>query len=155
MEKCIDTRYDLLVGGAVNPEKDPMKLREMYSSWLLVSGLICWIMGIGNWTVGAIETSKYQALLYKTARTGLEESYRNFQELDHQKNEEVLRRINEDREKFNGARVKLNFFYVVLTGGRVLFFLGAIMSLLAVVRLIRHDSRIKIRRLSKTEEHAG
>ena len=63
-----------------------MKVRELYSSWLLVSGLICLVMGIGNWTVGAIETSKYQALLYKTARTGLEESYRHFQELDHQKN---------------------------------------------------------------------
>jgi len=131
----------------------PMKLREMYSSWLLVSGLICWFMGIGNWTVGAIETSKYQALLYKTARTGLEESYRNFQELDQQKNEEVLRRINEDREKFNGARVKLNFFYVVLTGGRVLFFMGAMMSLLAVVRLIRRDSWVKIKQLS--QERAG
>ncbi|HME61432.1 MAG TPA: hypothetical protein VKH62_09290 [Candidatus Binatia bacterium] len=130
-----------------------MKLREMYSSWLLVSGLICWFMGIGNWTVGAIETSKYQALLYKTARTGLEESYRNFQELDQQKNEEVLRRINEDREKFNGARVKLNFFYVVLTGGRVLFFMGAMMSLLAVVRLIRRDSWVKIKQLS--QERAG
>ena len=131
----------------------PMKLREMYSSWLLVSGLICWFMGIGNWTVGAIETSKYQALLYKTARTGLEENYRNFQELDQQKNEEVLRRINEDREKFNGARVKLNFFYVVLTGGRVLFFMGAMMSLLAVVRLIRRDSWVKIKQLS--QERAG
>jgi hypothetical protein len=130
-----------------------MKLREMYSSWLLVSGLICWFMGIGNWTVGAIETSKYQALLYKTARTGLEESYRNFQELDQQKNEEVLRRINEDREKFNGARVKLNFFYVVLMGGRVLFFMGAMMSLLAVVRLIRRDSWVKIKQLS--QERAG
>ena len=130
-----------------------MKLREMYSSWLLVSGLICWFMGIGNWSVGAIETSKYQALLYKTARTGLEESYRNFQELDQQKNEEVLRRINEDREKFNGARVKLNFFYVVLMGGRVLFFMGAMMSLLAVVRLIRRDSWVKIKQLS--QERAG
>jgi hypothetical protein len=110
-------------------------------------------MGIGNWTVGAIETSKYQALLFKTARTGLEENYRNFQELDHQKNEEVLRRINEDREKFNGARVKLNFFYVVLTGGRVLFFLGAGLSLVAVVRLIRRDARLKIKRL--TEQRVG
>jgi hypothetical protein len=149
-----NTRYDFIDGGGTSG-KYPMKLREMYSSWLLVSGLICWVMGIGNWTVGAIETSKYQALLYKTARTGLEENYRNFQELDHQKNEEVLRRINEDREKFNGARVKLNFFYVVLTGGRVLFFVGAIMSLLAVVRLIRRDSRIKIKRLTETEEPAG
>jgi hypothetical protein len=112
-------------------------------------------MGIGNWTVGAIETSKYQALLYKTARTGLEENYRKFQELDHQKNEEVLRRINEDREKFNGARVKLNFFYVVLTGGRVLFFVGAAMSLIGLVRLIRRDALIKIKRLTQSEEPAS
>jgi hypothetical protein len=128
-----------------------MKIREMYSSSLLLSGVICLIMGVGNWTVGAIETSKYQALLFKTARTGLEENYRNFQELDHQKNEEVLRRINEDREKFNGARVKLNFFYVVLTGGRVLFFVGAVLSLVAVVRLIRRDARLKIKQLTESE----
>jgi hypothetical protein len=131
-----------------------MKLREMYASWLLVSGMVCVVMGIGNWTVGAIETSKYQALLYKTARTGLEENYRNFQELDDQKNQEVLRRINEDREKFNGARVKLNFFYVVLTGGRVLFIVGVVLSLMAIVRLIRRDSRIKIKQLTESEAPA-
>src|SRR6185503_10382924 len=129
-----------------------MKVREMYSSSLLLSGVICLIMGVGNWTVGAIETSKYQALLFKTARTGLEENYRNFQELDHQKNEEVLRRINEDREKFNGARVKLNFFYVVLSGGRVLFFVGAVLTLATLVRLIRRDTQMKIKRLLRLAE---
>lgn len=130
-----------------------MKLREIYSSTLLVCGLVCLIMGVGNWAVGAIETSKYQALLYKTARTGLEENYRSFQELDHQKNLEVLRRINADREKYNGARVKLDFFYVVLVGGRVLFFVGAVLSLIALVRLIRRDSRTKIRRLMQPGEY--
>jgi Flp pilus assembly protein TadB len=124
-----------------------VKVREMYSSYLMVSGIICLLLGIGNWTVGAIESSKYQALLYKTARTGLEENYRNFQQLDHQKNEEVLRRINEDREKYNGARVKLNFFYIVLTGGRVLFVLGALLTLTATVHLIRRDSQAKVKRL--------
>lgn len=124
-----------------------MKVREMYSSYLMVSGIVCLVMGIGNWTVGAIESSKYQALLYKTARTGLEESYRNFQQLDHQKNEEVLRRINEDREKYNGARVKLNFFYIVLMGGRALFIIGAILTLAAMVHLIRRDTQVKVQRL--------
>jgi hypothetical protein len=119
----------------------------MYSSYLVVSGTICLLMGIGNWTVGTVESSKYQALLYKTARTGLEESYRNFQQLDHQKNEEVLRRINEDREKYNGARVKLNFFYIVLTGGKVLFVLGALLTLAGTVYLIRRDSQAKVKRL--------
>ena len=132
-----------------------MKVREIYTNTLFVSGLICLVMGVGNWTVGVVETSKYQALLYKTARTGLEESYRSFQELDHQKNEEVLRRINADREKYNGARVKLNFFYVVLIGGRVLFFVGAILSLIALVRLIRRDTRAKIKRLIGPQAHGG
>jgi hypothetical protein len=130
----------------------PMKIREIYSSYLLVSGVICLVLGIGNWTVGVIETSKYQALLYKTARTGLEENYRNFQQLDHQKNEEVLRRINEDREKYNGARVKLNFFYVVLVGGRVLLLIGAVLTLAMLVRLIRRDTQMKIKRLLRLAE---
>lgn len=125
-----------------------MKVREMYSSYLLIAGLVCLLLGIGNWTVGAIESTKYQSLLHKTAQTGLEDSYRNFQELDHQKNEEVLRRINEDREKYNAARVKLNFFYVVLTGGRVLFLMGAMLTLWSMIRLIRRDARVKLERIA-------
>jgi hypothetical protein len=133
-----------------------MKLRQLYSNYLMISGLVCLVLGLGNWTVGTIETSKYQALLYKTARTGLEETYRSFQELDHQKNEEVLRRINDDREKFNAARVKLNFFYIVLIGGRLLFLVGALVMLTAFVRLIRRDSQTKINRLSAvTNKHVG
>ena len=124
-----------------------MKPRDLYSSNLMVCGLVCLVLGIGNWIVGAVETTKYQALLFKTARTGLEESYRGFQELDHQKNEEVLRRINDDREKYNAARVKLNFFYVVLTGGKVFFLVGTLLSLAALVRLIRRDTQLKIKAL--------
>jgi len=108
---------------------------------------MCLVLGIGNWIVGAVETTKYQNLLHKTAQTGLEETYRSFQELDHQKNEEVLRRINENREKYNAARVKLNFFYVVLIGGRVLFLSGAVLTLCSLIRLIRRDTQFKIRRL--------
>ena len=129
-----------------------MKAREIYSSYLLISGIICLLLGIGNWSVGAVESTKYQSLLHKTAQTGLEDSYRSFQELDHQKNEEVLRRINEDREKYNAARVKLNFFYVVLSGGRVLFLVGAMLTLWSLIRLIRRDTQIKIKRLAGLPE---
>ena len=124
----------------------------MYSSYLLIAGIISLLLGIGNWSVGAVESTKYQSLLHKTAQTGLEESYRSFQELDHQKNEEVLRRINEDREKYNAARVKLNFFYVVLTGGRVLFLLGVLLTLWSLIRLIRRDAQLKIKRLASLSE---
>jgi hypothetical protein len=118
----------------------------------MVCGVVCLVMGIGNWIVGAVETAKYQALLFKTARTGLEENYRGFQQLDHQKNEEVLRRINDDREKYNAARVKLNFFYIVLTGGKMLFLAGALLSLVALARLIRRDAQVKIKRIAGLAE---
>jgi len=124
-----------------------MKARDIYSSHLLVAGVFLLVFGIGNWIAGAVELTKYQGLLRKTAETGLEESYRSFQELDQQKNEEVLRRINEDRERYNTARVQMDFYYVVLSGGRLLFLLGALLTFFSLIRLIRQDTLSKIRRL--------
>ena len=125
-----------------------MKPKDIYSSYLLVAGLMLLLLGIGNWIVGAVQITKYQRLLRNTAKTGLEESYRNFQELDLRKNEEVLRRINKDREKYNTARVNVDFYYVVLGGGRLLFFIGLFLTFFGLIRLIRKDASIKIGRLN-------
>jgi hypothetical protein len=121
-----------------------MRARDIYSSYLLMFGVLCLFLGIGNWIVGALESAKYQALLHKTAQTGLEESYRSFQELDQQKNEEVLLRINQDRERYSAARVKLDFYHVVLIGGRWLLLIGTGVIVIAMIRLIRRDSESKI-----------
>ncbi len=125
-----------------------MKPKDIYSNYLLVAAMILLILGIGNWIVGAVQVTKYQKMLRNTAKTGLEDSYRSFQELDHRKNKEVLRRINEGREKYNVARVKVDFYYVVLGGGRLLFFLGLVSTFFVSIRLIRQDTLSKIRRLN-------
>jgi hypothetical protein len=124
-----------------------MNLRDIYSNAVFIAGIGCLVLGMGNWVVGSVESSKYQNLLNKTARTGLEESYRNFQELDQQKNEEVLRRINENREKYNAARVKLQFFYVVLSGGRIIFLMGLLLSVGAMIYLIRAEAQLNKQRM--------
>ncbi|MEE8075311.1 MAG: hypothetical protein V3T60_06795 [Candidatus Binatia bacterium] len=128
-----------------------MKIKDIYSSYLLVAALILLILGLGNWIVGAVQVTKFQRLLRNTAKTGLEDSYRSFQELDLRKNEEVLRRINRDREKYNTARVKVDFYYVVLGGGRLLFFLGLFLTCFGLIRLIRQDTLIKIGRLNSRD----
>ena len=125
-----------------------MKLRDVYSSYLLVAALILLSLGIGNWVYGAVQITKYQRLLRSTQESGIDNSYQNFQELDQRKSEEVLRRINEGREKSSAARVKVDFYYVVLAGGRLLFFLGLFLTFLAFIRLIRQDTLSKIRRLN-------
>ena len=111
-------------------------------------GVVSLVLGLGNWAVGASESSRLQNVLHTTAQTGLEESYRNFRELDHQKNQEVLRRINADREKHNSARVKLNFYYVVAAGGKLFCVFGAALTLGATVRVIRQDSQLKMKKIS-------
>lgn len=125
-----------------------MKARELYSNNFMLAGLVCLVLGIGNWLVGGLETVKYQNLLLKTAQTGLEDSYRNFRQLDQQRSEEVLRRLTENREKFNAARAKLKFFYVVLVGGRVLFLVGSVITVLTLIGMIRREARSKIQKLA-------
>ena len=129
-----------------------MKARDFYTSRLAVAGVLCLVLGVSNWAIGAMEASKYQSLLRKTAHTGLEDSYRSFQELDQQKNEEVLRRINEDGERYNAARVKLNFFRVVLSGGRALFLIGLLLTVWSFITIIHRDAQAKIDRLGPGAE---
>jgi len=124
-----------------------MKPRDVYSSNVLVAGILLLTLGLGNWVVGAVQVTQYGSLLRSNSKTGLEESYRSFQELTSQRNKAILRRINEDREKYNAARVKLDFSYVVLRGGRLLFLLGLVLTLLAFIRVIRQDAMTKIRKL--------
>ena len=121
-----------------------MKIRDVYSSYSLIFGTLCLFLGAGNWIVGTLESAKYQSLLHKTAQTGLEESYRSFQELDQQKNEEVLLRINQDRERYNAARVKLDFYYVVLIGGRWLLLIGVGVTVASIIGLVRRDTSVSI-----------
>jgi uncharacterized membrane protein YidH (DUF202 family) len=115
--------------------------REFSSNYLLLGGLLLLVLGIGNWVAGAMESARYRRLLHRTAQTGLEENYRIFQHLDVQKNEEVLRRITEDRERYNAARVKLEFFNVVLNGGKLFCFIGAILLSLGFLRWMRAQER--------------
>jgi hypothetical protein len=126
-----------------------MKLRELYASRLLMTGLLLIFLGIGNWIVGASQLVRYEGMESSSAVTGLEDSYRNFRELDRQKNEGVLRRINEDREKYNAVRVKIDFYYVVLSGGRLLFVVGLLLAFISAIRVIRRDTLAKVQKLAQ------
>ncbi|HWP59471.1 MAG TPA: hypothetical protein VNL14_16380 [Candidatus Acidoferrales bacterium] len=124
-----------------------MKLRDLYSDRVFITGLFLLFLGIGNWTVGALESARFEGLVQRAAQTGLETKYSIFRQLDQQKNEEVLRRITEDREKYNAARVKLEFFHVVLVGGQLLFFAGLVVGAGGLLRVIRREGLTKLRRL--------
>ena len=98
------------------------------------------LLGAGNWIVGAVQVAHYRALVDTGTETGLEDNYRSFRELTPRKNREVLKRIREEREKHHAARVKVDFFHVVLRGGLLLFLIGLGLAFSALFKVRRQHA---------------
>jgi hypothetical protein len=127
-------------------------VRDLYQSVPFVVGFILVLLGTVNSIVGMTESKKYQKVIAKTAQTGLEENYRNFQELTRQQNEQVLSRINEEQARYNIGRVRLDFFHVVFSGGQLLLLIGLITISYSLIRMIRHETSLRIQRISAKKE---
>ncbi len=115
------------------------QFRSLYLNLYFVVGVVLIFLGAGNWIVGAVQVARYRALV----DTRLEENYRSFRELTPRKNREVLGRIREDREKYDAARVKVDFFHVVLTGGFLLFLVGLVLAASVLFKVFRQDASTK------------
>ncbi len=125
-----------------------MKLRSLYLNLYFVVGLVLVLLGAGNWTVGAVQVARYRALVEAGSKTGLEESYRSFRELTPRKNRAILSGIHEEQERYDAARVKLDFFHVVLRGGLLLILIGLGLAFSALFRIIRRDTPTGIGKLT-------
>lgn len=117
-----------------------MEFRSLYLNPIFVVGVVLVLLGAGNWIVGAVQVAHYRALVDTGTKTGLEDSYRSFRELTPRKNREVLKRIHEEREKHHAARVKVDFFHVVLRGGLLLFLIGSGLAFSAVFKIRRRHA---------------
>ena len=125
-----------------------MKLRSLYLNPYFVVGLVLVLLGAGNWTVGAVQVARYRALVEAGSKTGLEESYRSFRELTPRKNRAILSGIHEEQERYDAARVKLDFFHVVLRGGLLLILIGLGLAFSALFRIIRQDAPTRVGKLT-------
>ncbi len=121
------------------------QFRSLYLNRYFVVGVVLVFLGAGNWIVGAVQVARYRALVDAGSTTGLEENYRSFRELTPRKNREVLGRIREEREKYDAARVKVDFFHVVLTGGFLLFLVGLVLAASVLFKVFRQDASTKDR----------
>ena len=138
---------DVYLGKAVT-------LRDLHQNAAFIAGMILMALGAVNSIIGMSETNKYQRVIANAVVTGLEENYRNFRELSQQQNRQVLSRINEDEANYNIARVRLDFFHVVFTGGQVLFLIGVVTVSYALIRIIRRDSSRRIQKIASKQDQA-
>lgn len=103
--------------------------RELYKSRLLVTGITLLCLGTGNWIVGSHKVTHYQSLLIQAppvAALELSLLAKGPWQLP-----------TEASERATIARAKVDFYHVVVSGGRLLASIGILCTIAALIRLRR------------------
>ena len=97
----------------------PAAVRRLpaHKSMLLVAGVLLILFGVGNWATGAVRTRPY--VEYLRLHPGPKLRNQNLKA-------DLLEPPDEERQERDVARAKLEFYQVVLSGGRFMVLLGSV-----------------------------
>lgn len=108
-----------------------MRGRRYYQSRFLVTGISLLILGAGNVVIGSTKLAQYQHVVAEGRARGYFP--------DTGKSSSVLRPVDDEGERYNIGRAKVDLYHVVLSGGLLMFALGAILTAMAWVRVRVRD----------------
>jgi len=109
--------------------------RRYYRSRFFLTGVALLALGVGNALIGSRKLVQYQAVVAE----GRERGYFPSDETTNQ----ILRPLDDEGERYNIGRARVDLYHVVLSGGLLMIALGAILTIVAWVRIRlrgRHDS---------------
>ena len=106
--------------------------KPFYRSRFLITGVTLLALGAGNVVIGSQKLTQYQ----RSVAEGRERGY--FPDAGNA--DGILRPVDDESERYNIARAKVDLYHVVLSGGLLMLTLGVILTVAAWVRLrIRRD----------------
>ncbi|MBI3799780.1 MAG: hypothetical protein HY268_22755 [Deltaproteobacteria bacterium] len=109
--------------------------RWLYRSYLFVAGVTLIVLGCGNYLAAAFKVEHYQETMAEVAP----EIRPTASFLPH---EELHYSLSDARERWEIARAKLDFYYVVLSIGRLMISIGTVCTVIALIRLRRQGIRL-------------
>jgi hypothetical protein len=102
----------------------------LYKSHLFVAGAALIILGLGNYLAADSKVAHYQGLVSELAP-----------QIPHSQpfllREEGKPFPSETWERWEIARAKLDYYYIVLSGGRLMISVGMVCTVLALIKLRR------------------
>jgi hypothetical protein len=114
-----------------------MATRRWFESRFFMFGVTFLILGAGNTTVGSYKLAQYQHLVAEGRARGYFP--------DTKASERLLQPLDDEGERYNIARAKVDLYHVVLSGGLLMTGIGLILTIAAWVRLrIRNEMGIAI-----------
>ncbi len=113
--------------------------RRYYQSRLLVTGISLLVLGAGNVLIGSQKLAQYQHVV----AVGRARGYFP----DTGTASSVLRPVDDEGERYNISRAKVDLYHVVLSGGLLMLALGAILTAAAWVRVrVQRETAIGVGR---------
>lgn len=110
-----------------------VSVRRAARNPLLAAGFAIMLLGAGNWINGQQKLAEYAALVQQDATRVPAESFGGFPHLTAETNAALLRPLRSPLGTRSFAQGKLEFYRVVLMGGRLFALFGAFTMVVALI----------------------
>ena len=104
-----------------------MRGRPYHRSRFLITGITLLVLGAGNALIGSQKLAQYQHIVAEGEARGYFP--------DTGGASRIVRPLDEEGERYNISRAKVDLYHVILSGGLLMLGLGAILTIAALVRL--------------------
>ncbi len=110
-----------------------MQPRRLYQSRLLVLAITLLVLGIGNTVIGSQKLRQYQSVVAEgRARGYFPDSAGS--------TDRILRPLDDEGERYNIGRAKVDLYHVVFSGGLVMIAVGVVLTIIGWLRLRLRDA---------------
>lgn len=97
-------------------------MKPWYKNAAVLAGLVLLLLGIGNWVTGTVRMRGHQSSI-ATNQPGQSRT--------------PSRRVEDLAEELELARVRMDFYHVVASGGRLMMTAGLILTTIGLARHLR------------------
>ncbi|MBM4265776.1 MAG: hypothetical protein FJ144_04045 [Deltaproteobacteria bacterium] len=111
---------------ATSGARPRVRARVWYKNTPLMTGLVLLALGLGNWITGTIRTAEHQERMEAAARGVSPDG-------------ETSDRPSEEEVEI--ARVRMDFYHVVASGGRLMTVAGFLLTTFGLARSLRPQAR--------------
>jgi hypothetical protein len=105
-----------------------MRSRRWYQSRLLVLAMTLLVLGAGNAVIGSRKLGQYQAIVAEGRARGYFPDAAS-------STDRILRPLDDEGERYNIGRAKVDLYHVVLSGGLLMIVVGVVLTIIAWLRL--------------------
>jgi uncharacterized membrane protein YidH (DUF202 family) len=119
-------------------------VKPWHKNMVVLTGLVLLVLGAGNWATGEVRLRQHETLIAAIEHREQADATRPASRSDE----------DEDDEELELARVRMDFYHVVASGGRLLTAAGLVLTALGLARYLRPRGRSMDERARRVDEPA-